>query len=41
MLAQQAFGFIPDTLLTSGYLLIAMLIFGIYWAYYRWRGLPI
>lgn len=41
MLAQQAFGFIPDNLLTSGYLLIAMLIFGIYWAYYRWRGLPI
>lgn len=38
MMVQLSFDFIPEGFVTSSYLLIGMPVYGIFWAYYRWRG---
>lgn len=39
MVLQSMFHAIPAQFLTSGYLLLGAVIYGSFWAYYRWRGL--
>lgn len=39
MMLQMSFQFIPQGFVTSGYLLTGMIALGVFWVYYRWRGL--
>jgi hypothetical protein len=39
-IAQTIFTFIPQDLLTSTYQITGMVALAVYWAYYRWQGVP-
>lgn len=39
MMIQTSFQIIPEGFITSGYILIGMITLGLFWGYYRWRGL--